>query len=423
MRSLLMKRRVVITGVGVVAPGGVGKEKFWSRVKEGRPAAGPLTRFESDGLPVKIAAEAADFDPREFLSQRWMSRTERYTQFALAASILAAGDAGLVLEGAATRRAGVFEGTSAGSLSAIFDQHRKFLANGSRPVDPTDLVRGMSGNASGSIALFFHLNGPAVTFSQGCVSSSYAIHYGFRKIQTGELEVAFVGGAEAPISKELFALLSSVRLLSTQNDDPPSACKPFDARRDGIVVGEGGAILILEELNRALKRGAPIYAEVAGVGETTDAYHPTAPEPEGEMIAEAMRRALAEAGLEAEEVDYLNAHGSATRLNDVVETKAIKKAFGASAQKLPVSSTKATTGHLLGACGALELAACALAMKEGWLPPTANFEVADPSCDLDYIPRRGRAARIRAAMSNTFSFGGRNASVVIKAFTHNQKGG
>jgi 3-oxoacyl-[acyl-carrier-protein] synthase II len=417
-----MKQRVVITGIGVVAPGGTGKEMFWSRVKDGLPAADRLTRFEGNGLPATIAAEVGNFEPREFLPPKWITRTERCAQFALTASILACEDARLVLDEATTRRAGVFEGTALGSLTAIFDQHRKFLTSGDRLVDPTGVVREMSGNASSSIALYFHLHGPAMTFSQGCVSSSYAIHYGFRKIQTGELDIAFVGGSEAPISREIFLLLSKARLLSTQNEDPAGACKPFDTRRDGIVVGEGGAFLILEELDRALSRGAPIYAEMAGVGETTDAYHPTAPEPEGEMIARAMRLALADAELEPDDVDYLNAHGSATRLNDVVETRAIKKAFGAHAQKLPVSSIKATTGHLLGACGALELAACALALKDQWLPPTANLEMVDPSCDLHHVPRRGRAARIRAAMSNTFSFGGRNASVVIKAFDQTNRG-
>jgi 3-oxoacyl-[acyl-carrier-protein] synthase II len=418
-----MTQRVVITGIGVVAPGGTGTDLFWSRVRDGVPAVGRLTRFEGNGLPTTLAAEVVDFDPGAFLPRRWATRTERCAQFALSASMLACEDAGLVLDDRLARRAGVFEGTALGSLTTILDQHRRFLTSGERVVDPTGLIREMSGNASSSIALYFHLHGPAMTFSQGCVSSSYAIHYGFRRIQTGELDVAFVGGSEAPISREMFLLFSRARLLSTRNEDPPGACKPFDTRRDGIVVGEGGVFLILEELNHARSRGAPIYAEMAGVGETTDAYHATAPEPEGQMIAQAMRMALNDAELEPEDVDYLNAHGSATRLGDVAETQAIRRAFGAHAQELPVSSTKATTGHLLGACGALELAACALAMKDQWLPPTANLEQVDPGCDLNHIPREGRAARLRAAMSNTFSFGGRNASVVIKSFDQANTGG
>jgi 3-oxoacyl-[acyl-carrier-protein] synthase II len=418
-----MKRRVVITGIGVVAPGGVGIDGFWSRVKDGRPAARQVKRLGTDGLPAPIAAEVDGFDPAEFMPRKWVARTERCAQFALAAAMLAGRDAGVTPGDPAMSRAGVFDGTASGGFGAICDQHRRFMASGGRRVDPTGLIREMNGNASSSIALHFRSHGPAVTFSQGCVSSASAIHYGFRTIQSGELDLAIVGGSEAPVVKELLLLFAKTHLLSAGRDDPAAACKPFDTRRDGIVLGEGGAYLVMEEAGRALKRNASIYAEMSGAAETNDAHHPTAPEPQGDMIAAAMRLALQEAALQPADVDYVNAHGTATKLNDVVEARAMRKVFSARGGTVAVSSTKATTGHLLGACGALELAVCALAIRHQWLPPTANLEQVDPSCDLTHIACRGRAARIRAAMSNTFSLGGRNAALVIQEFHPSRKGG
>lgn len=411
-----MKRRVVITGIGVVAPGGVEKEKFWSTVKNGVPMADLVSQFESDGLPTKIAAEVKGFNPCELLGSRWMKRIERSAQFALGSAILAYQDAHLALDFATARRTGVFEGTAIGSMNSNFALHKRFISNNLRQVSPASLISGMTGNSSGTIAQYFHLNGPAVTFSEGCVSSSYAVGYAFRKIQQGELDLAFAGGAEAPISKEMFVLFSSAGLLSTKNEFAAQACKPFDARRDGFVMGEGGAILILEELNHALDRGAQVYAEIAGFGETTDAYHPLTPEPQGVMIIEAMRKALFEAGIQPEEVDYLNAHGTATYLNDIVETKAVKEVFGECAKELCISSTKATIGHLLGACGAVELVISALAIRDKWVPPTANYQNPDPLCDLDYVPGQGRVVDLKVVMSNNYSFGGRNSSIVLKQF-------
>lgn len=411
-----MKRRVVITGMGTVAPGGIGLDRFWRAIRDGIPSTDRVSQFDCDELPSKIAAEVRGFDPYHYINAAVARRMERCTQFVLCAAMMAYEDSGITIDSAMSRRTGVFEGTSLGSLSANLAMHRRLLLEGGSRVSPSCLISGMNGNASSSIALEYHLHGPAITFSEGSVSSAYAVGYGFRKIQHGELDVAFVGGGEAPISKEMFQLFSSARLLSRQNESPSTACNPFDVFRDGFVMGEGGAMLILEELDRALGRGARIYAEIVGFGETTDAYHPTSPAPDGEMIAEAMRLALDEAHLQPSEIDYLNAHGTGTQMNDVVETRAIKKAFDGYACNLPISSSKATVGHLLGACGAVEVVVCALSIQNQWIPPTANLQTPDSQCDLDYVPNQGRPSNLRAVMSNNYSFGGRNSSIVLKQF-------
>jgi 3-oxoacyl-[acyl-carrier-protein] synthase II len=411
-----MGRRVVITGLGVIAPGGIGIETFWNEVKNGHSAVNIVQQFESGGLPTRIAAEVIGFNPWEFVNRRWLNRVDRTAQFAMGAARMAYDDARLNLKPATAIRTGIFEGTALGGMNENLLQHKQYLADSHRRINPLSLIKGMTGSASGSIALEFHLHGPSITFSNGCVSSSWAIGYGFEKIQHGELDLAFVGGAEAPVSKEIFTLFSTAHLMSTCNESPSSAFKPFDAKRDGFVVGEGGAMLILEELHHALARGAHIYAEIVGFGGTTDAYHATAPDPEGEMIAGAMRAALTSAGIQPEEVSYLNAHGTATELNDVTETRAIRKTFGERANRLPVSSSKSITGHLLGACGAMELVIASLAIEHQWIPPTVNLHTMDPRCDLDYVPVQGRPAKLDIVMSNNYSFGGRNSAIILKRF-------
>lgn len=411
-----MKHRVVITGIGVVVPCGVGPEKFWYHVGHGIPTADTISRFDTDGLPTRIACETKEFDPHNYLDRRLIRRLERCAQFAVSAAKLAQQDADIMIDAQTGRRTGVFEGTALGCINSNFERHREYLYDGVRHVSPLGLVTGMTGNASSCIAQEFHLQGPSITLSNGCVSSSYAVGCAFRKIQYGEIDVAFAGGAEAPISREMLVLFSKTDLLSKQNDDPTGACKPFDTRRDGFVLGEGGAILIIEQLKHAAKRNARIYAEIVGFGETTDAYHPTRPEPGGEMIAQAMRYALAEAHIQPHEVDYLNAHGTATVFNDPVETRTIKKVFGDHASHLPISSLKPITGHLLGACGVVEVVASVLAIKHKWIPPTANLQQPDPQCDLDCVPKSGRSSDVRVAVSNNYSFGGRNASLVFREF-------
>jgi 3-oxoacyl-[acyl-carrier-protein] synthase II len=311
-------------------------------------------------------------------------------------------------------RTGIFDGTSLGSINSNLSQQRAMIESPSARVSPSALLKGMTGSSSGDVALHFHLHGPAVTFSMGSVSSSYAIGYAFRKIKMNELDVAFAGGAEAPLSKEIVSLFSTAHLLSTDNDAPGAACKPFDVHRNGFVMGEGGAMLILEELHGALKRGARIYAEIAGFGESTDAYHQTTPDPDGCMIVDAMKSAMKEANIHPCEVQYINAHGTATQFNDAAEAKAIERIFNEPGRTLAVSSTKPVTGHLLGACGAVELAVSSLAVFHQWIPPTMNLT--EPECSLDCVPQHGRSCTINVAMSNNYSFGGRNSSLVIKRF-------
>lgn len=411
-----MERRVVITGIGVAAPGGVGHEELWSRIHLGVSAAERLDELGDDRLSVQMGATVKNFDPADYLDRKQISRTERCTQFALASAELAYHDSELSIDPEASRRAGVFDGTSLGSINANLTQQRTMIEAPSARVSPSVLLKGMTGSSSGDVALHFHLNGPSVTFSMGSVSSSYAIGYAYRKIKSNELDIAFAGGSEAPLSKEIIALFSSAHLLSTDNDNPANACKPFDLHRDGFVMGEGGATLILEELEQALKRGAHIYAEIAGFGENTDAYHETTPEPEGMMIAEAMRSAMHEANVQPCDVQYINAHGTATRFNDTAETKAIRRVFATCRKDLAISSTKPNTGHLLGACGALELAITSLALYDQWIPPTLNLRDPEPDCTFDCVPGCGRSSVLTAALSNNYSFGGRNASLLLKRF-------
>jgi 3-oxoacyl-[acyl-carrier-protein] synthase II len=408
------RRRVVVTGIGVTVPGGIGTGQLWNHIHEGVSAAGIVDDFREEHLPVHIGAEVKDFDPAEFIDRKSISRTERCTQFALASAELAYHDAGCTVDCTTSKRTGVFDGTSLGSINSNLSQQRAMLEAPSARVSPSALLKGMTGSSSGDVALHFHTHGPAVTFSMGSVSSSYAIGYAFRKIKMNELDVAFAGGAEAPLSKEIISLFSTAHLLSTDNDCPATACKPFDVHRNGFVMGEGGAMMILEELQQALKRGAHIYAEIAGFGESTDAYHQTTPDPEGSMIVDAMEAAMKEANIRPYEVQYINAHGTATQFNDAAEAKAIQRVFSESGRSPAVSSTKPITGHLLGACGAVEFAITSLAIFHQWIPPTMNLKEPEPAFDLDCVPQHGRSCEINVAISNNYSFGGRNSSLVIK---------
>ena len=412
----MKRRRVVITGIGVAVPGGIGAAQLWNHVRDGVSAASVVDAFSEEHLPVRIGAEVKNFDPAEFIDRKTISRTERCTQFALASAELAYNDAEGVMEGTTSKRTGVFDGTSLGSINSNLSQQRAMLEAPSARVSPSALLKGMTGSSSGDVALHFHVHGPAVTFSMGSVSSSYAIGYAFRKIKMNELDVAFAGGDEAPLSKEIVSLFSTAHLLSTDNDCPATACKPFDVHRNGFVMGEGGAMMILEELQQALKRGARIYAEIVGFGESTDAYHQTTPDPEGSMIVDAMEAAMKEANIHPCEVQYVNAHGTATQFNDNAEAKAIERVFGKSGHGPAVSSTKPITGHLLGACGAVELAITSLAIFHQWIPPTINLKEPEPAFSFDCVPQHGRSCAVTIAMSNNYSFGGRNSSLVFRRF-------
>ena len=415
-----MKKRVVITGIGAVTPSGTGKEAIWNSTINGISSAQVSEKFVNNELPVKIACEVKDFEPKMYLKPRTIMCLDRQAQFAFVSAKMAIDDSNLQLDSMLSDKTGVFEGTALASLNTNFERHCLYLKEGIRKISPFALLNGLTGNASAAIASEYKLHGPAVTFSSGCVSSSYAIGYGFRKIQHGELTIAIAGGAEAPVSKEIIGMFSKASLLSTQNDKPGSACKPFDLCRDGFVLGEGGAFLVLEELEHALNRNADIYAELIGFGETTDAFHPSSPEPGGKFYVNAMEFALTDAGITTEEIEYINVHGTATKLNDVSETNAIKNTYKENSANIAVSSTKPVTGHLLGACGSIELIITSLAIKNGLIPPTANLENIDPACNLNVINAPIKK-EINYAMSNNLSFGGRNSSIIIKRFLSNSK--
>ena len=412
----MMNRRVVVTGMGVVAPSGIGKDQLWERVRTGESDIEQVSQFNVSAFPTTIAAEVRDFKPEEFMERRVVRRMARSTQFAVSAARLAWDDARLQENSLNLDNIGVMEGTSLGPINSMFESHKLFLSEGCRKVNPTSLISSINGAGSGAIAIQFKLHGPCMTISDGSASSTFAIGQGYRYIKNGLLDLALVGGSEAPLSAEIFATFSCARLLSTHNHEAHRAMKPFDRDRDGFVLGEGGVFFVLEELSHALSRGADIYAEISGFGETTDAYHPTSPNPDGRCIAQAMTMALREANVSTSELHYLNAHGTATTANDAVETTAIKRCFGERAFTLPVSSTKPITGHLLGACGALEVAISIMAIRHQYLPPTINLHIPDDHCDLDYIPSVGRTAVIENVLTNNYSFSGRNASLVLKKF-------
>lgn len=410
------ERRVVLTGLGVIAPGSVGKEAFWHTIKEGKSMTSRLTKFDVSSYPTQIAAEVNGFDPTDFMSPKTARRTDRSSHFALVAAKMAFEDSRLKISGQTSQKIGVFDSTSLGALGWLFEQHAIFMEKGYNRLHPLAAVIGFPGSSAAEISLSFKLHGPSLTFSAGSTGSSVAIGYGFNAIRKGELDIVIAGGTEAPILPPIFASFCKINALSKLNDQPNKASRPFDKFRDGFVLGEGAGMLILEELKHALRRNAKIYAEILGFYANCDAYHITSPDPDGIYTAKAIKLALEDAHVNPEEIDYINAHGTSTILNDKMETLAIKKVLGAHARKVAVSSTKSMIGHLLGACGAVELIACVLAIDNEFLPPTINYEHRDPECDLDYVPNKGRSQEIRIAISNNFSFGGKNSVLVIRNF-------
>lgn len=411
-----MRKRVVITGLGVISPVGNDKASFWQALQEGRSGIGPITRFDASAMPVRFAGEVRDFDPYLFLDRKEVKRMDRFSQYAVAAARMALEDSGLDMARVDRERVGVVFATGIGGMETFEEQCRVLLEKGPTRVSPFFVPMMIANMAAGQIALNVGARGTNFTVNTACASGTNAVGEAFRVLQRGEAEVVIAGGTEASITPLTIAGFSAMKALSTRNEDPQAASRPFDGLRDGFVLGEGAGVLILETLEHALARGARIYAEVAGYGCTADAYHITAPDPEGEGAARAMALALADAHLVPEEIDYINAHGTSTELNDRVETLAIRKVFGPHAYKLAVSSIKSMIGHLLGAAGAVEIAATALTVYEGLIPPTINYQVPDPDCDLDYVPNLARRQEVRAALSNSFGFGGQNAVVVLKRF-------
>ncbi len=407
-------RRVVITGIGPITPIGITREALWAGLRRQRSAVRTVTRFDPGMFRSQNAAEIDDFDAGDFIERRRARRLDRFGQFSVAAARLAADDAQLDLAVEDRERIGAMMGSALGGVAFAEHQVRVAMEEGIRAVDPSLALTVFGGAASCNIAIELGVQGPNSTNAMSCASGTIAIGQAFRAIRDNEADVMFAGAAEAPLAPLCFGAFAIIRAMSTRNDDPPRASRPFDLGRDGFVMGEGACVLVLEERSRAIARGAPVYAELLGFGLSNDAHHMTAPRPDGSQAARSMRLALADGHVAPGEVAYVNAHGSSTPLNDPTETSAIKQVFGDHAARLQVSSTKAYYGHALGASGAIEAAIVALAVQRGWLPPTLNLGSPGEGCDLDYIPNEGRAARAEYALSNSFGFGGINAAVVLR---------
>ena len=408
------RRRVAITGIGAVTPIGTGREGLWAGLRAEQSAVRTITRFDPEMWRSRNAAQVDDFSASDYVEGKKAKRLDRFGGFSVACAMQAIADAGIDLATEDRERVGAMMGSALGGLSFAEGQLALFLTKGMREVDPTLALNVFAGSASCNIAIELGVQGPNVTNGMSCASGTIAVGEAFRAIRDGYADVMFAGAAEAPLAPLCFGAFAIIRAMSTRNDDPATASRPFERDRDGFVMGEGAAVLVLEELDRAMARGAHIYAEIVGFGTSNDAHHMTAPRPDGSQAARSMGLALRDAGIVPADVGYVNAHGSSTPLNDPTESGAIRQVFGEHAAAMPVSSTKGYYGHALGASGAIELAITALALDEGWLPPTLNHTVPADGCDLDYIPNHGRDADVEYALSNSFGFGGINAAVVLK---------
>lgn len=410
-----MSKRVVVTGLGAVTPIGNNVAELWESVKAGKSGIGPNTKFDVTDYAVKIAGEVKDFDPTSFLDRKEARKMDNFTLFALKAALEAVGDAGLDTSSLDPERFGVIVGNGIGGIETLEDAYNRLYKGGPRRVPVLTVPKLISNIGPGHIAIQFNAQGPCYSVVTACASGTDAIGDAARWVRDGTTDVMITGGAEAPISRLGIGGFSALQALSKKrNDTPEAASRPFDKDRDGFVLAEGAGIVVLEEYEHAVKRGARIYCEYGGNGMTCDANHVTAPHPEGNGAVKAMKMALRTAGVRPEEVDYVNAHGTSTPLNDPIETKAIKKVFGEHAQKLKISSTKSMHGHCVAGGGGIEAVISILAMRDGWIPPTINLDEPDPECDLDYTPNKGVAARVDVAMSNSFGFGGHNGVVVFK---------
>jgi 3-oxoacyl-[acyl-carrier-protein] synthase II len=407
-------RRVVITGVGVVSPLGCGTEKNWQALLAGRSGIGPITQFDASTFSARIAGEAKDFEAADWIEKKEIKKIDRFAQFALAAAQMAVDDAGLRVAAEEAERVGVILGVGLGGITTIEECHTVLVEQGVKRLSPFFIPRLIANIAPGRIAIRFGWTGVNYATTSACASGGHAIGEAYRQIRYGIQDVVVTGGAEAGVTALCVGGFQAMRALSTRNDEPERASRPFDRGRDGFVVGEGAGLLVLETIERARARGARIYAEVGGFGANADAFHITTPAPEGRSAARCMQLALADGGIDPLEVDYVNAHGTSTPYNDANETQAIKRVFGEHAARLAVSSTKSMTGHLLGAAGGVEAVYTALAVFHGALPPTINYEEPDPECDLDYVPNRMRRKELRVALSNSFGFGGTNACLALR---------
>jgi 3-oxoacyl-[acyl-carrier-protein] synthase II len=405
--------RVAITGLGPITAAGTGVDGLWRGLREERSPVRRVTRFDPAMWRSQLAAEVDDFEPRDYMEQKTAKRLDRFTQFSIAASRLALEDAALRPETLNGDRVAIQMGTALGGMAYAEAQTNNLAEHGMRAIDPRVALTTFCGAASCVTAIEFGFTGPNSTNAMSCASGTVALGEAWRLIRDGQADVALAGGIETPLSPLCFGAFAIIRAMSTRNDDPEHACRPFDKDRDGFIMGEGAAVLVLERWDHALQRGAHIYAELAGYGTTNDAYHMAAPRPDGSQAARAMQLALDIAEILPGEVSYINPHGSSTPLNDATETQAIKSVFGEHAYRIPVSGTKPYHAHALGASGAIEAAICCLAMERGWVPPTVNFRVGDDACDLDYVPCHGRSAAPEICLSNSFGFGGINASIIL----------
>jgi len=406
--------RVVITGLGAVTPIGIGKDNFWASLCEGKSGVGLITRFNTDNYGTKIAAEVKDFDPNEFMDKKEAKRMDRFSQLAVAASKLAIEDGNIDLDSLNRDRIGAIIGSGVGGMEALENEKDKLASKGPNRISPVFIPMMISNMAAGQVSMNFGLRGSSMTITTACASATHAIGESYRMIKHGYLDMVLSGGTEASITPLAIAGFSSMKALSTSNEDPTKASRPFEKGRDGFVMGEGAGIIVLEEYEHAVKRGATIYGEIVGYGSTSDAYHITQPDPEANGATKAMNLAIDEAKIDYKKVGYINAHGTSTYFNDKLETLAIKNVFKEHAYDLSISSTKSMTGHLLGAAGGIEAIATVMALKEGIIPPTINYEVKDEECDLNYTPNKAVEKNIEYAISNSLGFGGHNASLLFK---------
>lgn len=409
-------RRVVITGIGPITPIGIGKKKYWDSLIEGKSGIGKITCFDAEDFSVKIAGQVDDFCPEDYMDKKQAKKMDRFAQFAVAGTEIAIKDSEMNLDKIDKKRVGVIIGSGVGGIQTFEKEHTKLLEKGPKRISPFFIPMMISNMAPGQVSMFFGFKGPSFTITTACSSGTHAIGESFRMIQNGTADIIITGGSEASVCPMAVAGFSSMRALSTRNEEPERASRPFDKNRDGFVVGEGAGLIVLEELKHALKRDAHIYGEIVGYGITSDAYHITEPEPDGEGAADAMRLALEDGKVDYKSVDYINAHGTSTYYNDKLETLAIKKVFKEHAHEISISSTKSMTGHLLGAAGGIEAIATVLTVERGIIHPTVNYEFPDEECDLDYTPNKSKIRDVKYALSNSFGFGGHNGSILIKKF-------
>lgn len=408
-------RRVVVTGLGAVTPVGNEIDTIWKNIVAGQSGIGPITKVNKDEFPVHVAGEIKDFDPSKYIEKRDLRRMDLFTQYAVYAAKMAVEDANLTIDDQIAERVGVWIGSGIGGMQVYEEQHKRFLEKGYRRVSPLFVPMLIPDMAAGQVSIQLGAKGINSCTVTACASGANSIGDAFKAIQRGDADYMITGGTESPITNMAFAGFSAMRALSL-NEDPNQASRPFDKNRDGFVMGEGAGVIVLETLESALERGAHIYAEISGYGSTGDAYHISAPAPDGEGAARSMKQAIEDAKLETTDIDYINAHGTSTELNDKYETSAIKNVFADHAYRLAISSTKSMTGHLLGAAGGVEAIFTVKAIDEGVIPPTINYETKDEECDLDYVPNEAREQEIKAAMSNSFGFGGHNATLVFKKY-------